>query len=121
MHTSAGRCGGRANKDIPDGGRVGHRPHCGSGKELGKILDAAIDVAADVIGIVLLKGKWVHYMSCQHTVAKARGKAFDLRFNALGHIECRAMRNMAVYPQGMLACWCPCRIEQALLCDQQKG
>ena len=54
---------------------------------LAKILDATVDIASDVIGVVLLHIQWPHHVSGQNTIAKAGGEALNLSLDAGGHIH----------------------------------
>ena len=56
-------------------------------EELRKILEAAINIAADKIGIVALHCGRSHRTSSDDPRAEAWGEAFDLRLNPLGHVH----------------------------------
>ncbi len=54
-------------------------------------------------------------MASQHAIAKARCKALNLRFEAIGHIEGRSVRHVTVGPKCVLALWCAGWIEERWL------
>src|SRR6266568_6767282 len=121
MHPSAGRRRRRANIDTLSRCRVRYRPDRRTCEELPEILHPAIDIATNVIRIILLKLKRVRDMPSQDAITEARRKALNLSFDPLRHVERRTVRNMAIRPQGLLPLRCACQIKQALLCNQHKG
>jgi hypothetical protein len=54
---------------------------------LPEVLDTAIDIAADIIRVVLLEFDGRYDVARQDTIAETRGEAFNLRFNAFSHIK----------------------------------
>src|SRR5262249_6547984 len=103
MHTPARRRGRRADVDTLRGCLVGVEAGDRPRVKLEEILHAAVDVAADVVGIIRLHRRRPKRTAGQDAVAEAWGKALDLSLDRRGHIYIRAVRHMAVSPGGMLA------------------
>ena len=83
-------------------------------------MGTAGDVASDVVGVARLqRGRTVDAFG-ENAVAKPGGEAFDLRFDPVGHVDGRAVRDVAVRPPGVLAVGCARRVEQALLGQQHE-
>jgi predicted amidohydrolase len=61
---------------------------CGARVELPPILDAAVEVAADVVGVVTRQRRGVHGVAGQNPVAEAGREALDLRLDLGGHVGC---------------------------------
>ena len=88
MHTAARRCGRRTDVQSLDRRRIRYEPEGGPRPELPQVLNAAVDVASDIIGIVLFHRSGRHDAACEDAIAKARREALNLRFDAPGHVEC---------------------------------
>src|SRR5581483_8239309 len=99
----AGGRRGRADVERAVGRRVGEGTDGGAGEELAEGLQAAVDVAVDVGRVVLLQGDGPHDAALEYAVAEARGEALDLRLDPLGHVDPRAVGDVAVAPHGVLA------------------
>ena len=80
------------------GVKAGHR----TGKQLAPVLHAAVNVSANVVGVILLKIMRGHRVPRQDAVAETGRETFDLLFYGSRHIDIRSMRNVAVRPAGML-------------------
>src|SRR5579884_1389632 len=87
VDAAAGWCGAGADVDAFAGSIVGDRLDGGAGIELPEILDAAVDVSADVVGIVMLVFGGCDNLVSKDASTKTGGKAFDLRDDTLGHID----------------------------------
>ena len=117
MHAAARRCGRRAHVQSLDWRRIRYESEGGPRPELPNILNSAVDVASDIVGIVLFHCGWRHDTARKDAVTKARCEALDLRFNAPGHIERRAAGDMAIGPGRVFSLWRARGIEQGLLDD----
>src|SRR6266487_1429906 len=113
MDTSTWRRGRRAEIDTLRRGRVGIEPNRRPCEQLPEILHATGDIAANIVGVVLLHRRRPKHAARQHAIAKAWRETLDLLLDPLGHVECRAVRNMAVGPGGVLALGRAGRVEQA--------
>ena len=87
VHSPARRRGRRAEIDSPRWCRIRYEADCGACEELPEVLDSAIDVTPNVIGIVSLKFYRGGDVTRQDAFAKARCEAFNLGLNTLCHIE----------------------------------
>ena len=94
-----------------------HQTQGGPCEELAQVLDPAVDVAADVIGVVLLERRWCHDVAGQDAVAKAGSKTLDLGLDAGCHVVRRPMGHVAVGPGGVSTGRSARWIEQTLLGD----
>src|SRR2546422_2171842 len=62
-----------------------------------------------------------HDVTSQHPVLKAGRKPLDLRFDSVGHVDCRTIGYVTVCPHRVLARGCPRGIEEAGLRKQHVG
>src|SRR5436189_198370 len=76
-------------------------PH-GSHEELRQIVGAAPDVTARHAEIVTLDPRRSHGVPRQDAAPKSRSQPLDLRFDAIGAIEARAVGHVTVRPPGVL-------------------
>ena len=75
----------------------------GAEQELAHVLDAAVDVAADVVGVVRLHRARAVHGSGQDEVPEARRIPLDLRLDRLGRVPGPAVGDVAVRPGDVLA------------------
>src|SRR5216683_6934990 len=101
MHATGGRRGGRAEVQTPIRCRV--EPRCWPDEELPQVGDSAVDVAADVVGIVALDVGRRHDVTGEDARGEARGESLDLRLDSLAHVDRRSIRHMAIGPTDVLA------------------
>lgn len=87
MHATTGRGGRGAEKKLLIRCGIRVEAQGGAGKELPEVLHAAINVAADVVGVVALQISRGGDMTGEDAVPKAGGEAFNLGFYALGHVK----------------------------------
>src|SRR5262245_26584180 len=87
---------GRGRADVHTFCRSGVKTASGPREELPQIHYPGGDVAAHQVGIAAFNLGWGHHMIRQHTVAKTRREAFDLKSDPLPHVECRAIGHVAV-------------------------
>src|SRR5207244_13582714 len=92
-----------------------------TGEELAQIGSTSVNVAANQIRVLLFNLLAIHRMAEENAFAKAGSEAFDLLFDALGHIERGTVGNVAVSPSRMLAFWSAGWIEKTRLREQHKG
>ena len=118
MYPSAGGCRGGAKVHIVKRGGIGIDLHSWAREELPGVLHSAVDVSADVVGVVLFKLRGSECVARQDEVAKAGGETFDLGLDALAHIEGRASGDVTIGPGGVFSLWRARRVEQALLGEQ---
>lgn len=83
-------------------------------------MGTAGDVASDVVGVTRLQRSRTVDAFGENAVAKPGCEALDLRFDPVGHVDGRAVRDVAVRPPGVLAVGCARRVEQALLGQQHE-
>src|SRR5690606_32048805 len=88
MNTPTRRCGRRAKIDAAQRGSIGVHLQRWARPKLPPILHAAVDVAADIVGVVRGHVRGSMHTPRQDTLAKARGKALDLRLDGRAHIQC---------------------------------
>src|SRR5437762_9303033 len=103
MRPAAGWGRRRADEDAGVRGRVRIAADRRPGPELAEILEAAEDVAADEVRIVVLDLGRSPGRNRQDPVPGARGEALDLAQDRLGHVDPRAVRDVTVGPDGVLA------------------
>src|SRR5438067_48511 len=101
MHATAGRRRRRAEIELAVGRRV--EPPCWTDEELPEVGDPAVDVAADVVGVMALDVGRTHDVTRQDARSESWGESFDLRLDPLAHVDGRSIRDMAVGPADMLA------------------
>ena len=88
---------------------------------MAQVVCAAAYVAAYHVRIVAFNLARIKGMARQYQVAKARSKSFYLPLYPLGHINGRAMRDVAVGPAGMLSLGRARVVEKALLREEYEG
>src|SRR5262245_60274287 len=115
VNAAAGRCRRGTNEHA-------FRRHCIRGQskgwpsnDLSQVLNAAANIAADVIGIVFFEIRRRHDMSMQDAITESGRETLDLRLDAISHVDLRIARHMTVSPSRMLAGRCASLIEQARL------
>ena len=81
---------------------------------------AAGDVPAGIVLVAPLDLRGRHDAPREDALAEARRKALELGLHALGHVDGRAVRDVAIHPRGLLAARRARRIEQALLADEHE-
>src|SRR5918994_179557 len=120
MHASARRRRGRTYvQPLCRGGvrvETDHRP----GQKLTEVHVAAAYVAADEVGVLPFEIRRPGDALRENTVPETGGETFYLRLDPLGHIEGRAVRDVAVRPHGVLALRSAGGVEEALLGEQDK-
>src|SRR5262245_9379576 len=120
VNAAAGRCR-RGTHEHPFRRRHIRRHSKGRpSNDLGQILNPAADVAADVIRIVLFEVRRRHRMSMQDAITESGRESFDLRLDAISHVNLRIARHMTISPRRMLARGCTSVIKQARLCEDNK-
>src|SRR5206468_11565941 len=62
----------------------------------------------------------IYHVPREHALAEARCEALELRLDALGHVDGRAVRHVAVGPDRVLARGRARLIEEALLADEHE-
>src|SRR5215207_380708 len=120
VHTHSGRRRGRADIEPLRRRRVRVESGHGPGEELSEIHDAAVDVAAHQVGVESFEVRRSHRVLGQDALLEARGEAFDLGLDPPCHVEGRAVGDVAVGPNGMLARRRAGRVEEALLRQQHE-
>src|SRR5918994_5592676 len=120
MHASARRRRGRTYvQPLCRGGvrvETDHRP----GQKLTEVHVAAAYVAADEVGVLPFEIRRPGDALRENTVPETGGETFYLRLDPLGHIEGRAVWDVAVGPDGVLALGSARLIEEALLGEQDE-
>src|SRR5829696_5317457 len=120
MHASARRRRGRTYvQSLCRGGvrvETDHRP----GQKLTEVHVPAAYVAADEVGVLPFEIRRPGDALRKNTVPETGGEAFYLRLDPLGHIEGRAVWDVAVGPDGVLALRSARLIEEALLGEQDE-
>ncbi len=113
MNAAARRSGRRADIQALDRRRISAARR--TQKKLSQIGRAATDVAPDVIGVVSFERGGRHNIFSDNTIAEAGRETLDLIFYPFGHIECRAVRNVAVSPSRVFSRRRAARVEKARL------
>src|SRR5207248_5737166 len=90
-------------------------------EELEAVVRAARDVASGAVRVVRLDLAGTRHRSRKDEIAKARREALDLRLDARGHVHRRAVRDVAVRPEGVLSRRGAGVVEKALLRDEHEG
>src|SRR5215217_4562924 len=120
MHASARRRRGRTYvQSLCRGGvrvETDHRP----GQKLTEVHVPAAYVAADEVGVLPFEIRRPGDALRKNTVPETGGETFYLVLDPLGHVEGRAVWDVAVGPDGVLAFRGSCFIEEALLGEQGK-
>src|ERR671910_471270 len=117
VDASARRRRRRAQVEPIGGGGVRIQAYGRPRVELTKVLEAAVDVPADVVRVACLYVGRAHGVPREDQVAEARSKALDLRLHPFRHVHGRPVRDMAVRPEGVLSGRGPRLVEEALLRD----
>ncbi len=86
--------------------------------ELTHVGDSSIDIAADVVGVVIVHRLGVHRVAGDDPISEARCESLDLRFDAVGHLDSRAVWYVTVGPDRFGASRGAVAVEQALLSEQ---
>src|SRR5213078_3696090 len=120
VHTSTGWCRCGAEINTVNRGRIRTKARDRSREQLRDILRAAVDVAADEIGIMPLKIGGKPYLSRQDALAKTGRETLDLILDPLRHVDFAAVGNMTISPRGMLTGRGARCIEQARLHDEDE-
>ena len=81
---------------------------------------AAVDVPADVVGVVCLQGGGPHRRAADDPLPEARCEPLHLGLDQLGRIPLPAVRDVTVGPCRVLSLRSPRRVEQALLRQQHE-
>ena len=103
VHPAARRRGRRAEEQPRVRRRVGHPAGDRPGEQLAQVLQPAVDVAADVVGVVRLHLGGRHRRPRQDEVAEPRREPLDLRLDPRGHVLGAAGGHVAVGPPDVLA------------------
>src|SRR3954454_4393366 len=69
--------------------------------ELAEVGEPTVDVATEIVGVVLLHGRRAHDVSLDDAVTEAGSESFDLRLDGIGHVDRRTVGDMAVPPTGL--------------------
>src|SRR5262249_16075617 len=98
-------------------GRSGIRypPCCWAREQLPYVHDATAHIATLIVRVVPLEIRRRQPAPCQDAFAEPRGKPLHLLLDCLRHLHSGAAGHMTVGPAGVLSLWCPRRVEQALL------
>src|SRR5215467_1093955 len=115
VNAAAGRCGGGAQVQPRQRGRIGARGQDRPREELPKCVASSPDVSIDLVRIRLLERGWWTHVPSQDQGPKAGRKALHLSLNALGHVLCRPEGHVAIGPAGVAADGRSARIEQTRL------
>src|SRR5439155_17767079 len=92
----------RADVDALQWCSVRHEPPRRAEEELGQVHCAAVQVTADEVAVVRLELGGAHRVAGEYAAAESGREPLDLRFDALGHVDRRAIRDVAVGPCGVL-------------------
>src|SRR5215218_2387302 len=101
-------------------GRVRVDPRHGPGEELSEIHVPPVYIAAHEVGVPPFEVGRPRDALLQNKIPETRGEALYLRLDPLGHIEGRAVWDVAVGPDGVLALGSARLIEEALLGEQDE-
>src|SRR5918993_925526 len=120
MHASARRRRGRTYvQSLCRGGvrvETDHRPS----QKLTEVHVPSVDIAADEVGVPPFEVGRPRSALRKNTVPETGGETFYLRLDPLRHVEGRAVWDVAVGPDGMLAFGGARLIEEALLGEQDE-
>src|SRR5699024_734180 len=114
VHTATRWSGGGADIHIGTGNVVRVEQACRTPKQLANILPSAIDITADISGIIAFHSLGIHAVHINNAVTKARSKTLDLVQNDFAHIPGRAVRHVAVSPAGVFTVRGAAVIKEAL-------
>src|SRR5262245_1266812 len=126
------RVGGEGAAEVVDAGargsgggaeidrRIGSSVEADRGAEKGlkEGHGAAGDVAADVVGVVMLDGGGVQLAAGEDAIAEAGGETLNLVLDRVSHIDGRGGGHMAIGPAGVFSVRRAGRIEQTLLGEE---
>src|ERR1039457_4197821 len=118
MDSAAGWGGGTAKVQSGEG-RTIEAPG-GTEEELAGIERAAIEIAADEVGIVAFHGGGAEKVAPQNALAEAGGKALHLRLNGIRHVRRGRVRQVAVGPGGMLSMGSAGGVEECVLDEENE-
>src|ERR1035438_5176006 len=113
MDSAAGRGGGTAEVQSGEG-RTIEAPG-GAEEELADIERAAIEIAADEVGIVVFHGGGAENVAAQDALPEAGGEALHLGLNGIGHVRRGRVGQVAVGPGGMLSLGSAGGVEKGVL------
>src|SRR5919202_4779062 len=82
----ARRCGRRTDEEAFRRSRVRIETYHGACVKLPNVLNAPVDISANVIGVVLLHRGRAHNAARKNPLPKARRESLDLSLDAIGHI-----------------------------------
>ena len=119
VYPTAGRRRSATEEDTGERGTV--QAACGAEEELPQIECAAVEIAANQIGIMSFHAGGAEHMAAQNTLAEAGGEAFHLGFDGVRHVQGRAVGNMAIGPGGVLAGGRAGGVEESVLREEDKG
>ena len=113
VHATAGGRRRRAQVEAVDRRAPGVETEAGAGNELAEVGDAAGDVAADVVGVMVLESGRGEFVAGEDTITEAGRDPLDLSFDAAGHVDRRTVGHVAVGPHRVGALGRPGRVETA--------
>src|SRR5215208_151137 len=120
VHTPARRRRRGADIEAISRGRVRVEPWNGPGEELPQVHRPSDDVAADEVGVPPFEvGRSCGALG-QDEIPEARCEALNLSLDPLRHVEGRAVRDVAVGPDGVLTLWRTRPVEEAMLGEQDE-
>lgn len=93
----------------------------GAEEELAEVECAAVDVAADEVFVHGLEGLGRGDVAGENAVAEAGGEALDLGFDAIGHVECGAVGEVAIGPEDVAVLRCAGGVAEGWLGDEDEG
>ena len=82
---------------------------------------AAADIASDQVGVAGFQVGGKHYVAGGDAIAEAGSEPLDLIFDAVGHVYCGAVGDMAVGPESVFAIGGASVVEEAGLHQQDVG
>src|SRR5581483_5731238 len=103
VDAAAGRRRGRAQIHPVERRPVRHEAPGRTEEQLAQVHRAVVEVAADEAAVVRLERRRPHRVTGEHDVSEPGREAFDLRLDPLGHVDRRAVRQVAVGPRGLAA------------------
>src|SRR5215213_3743770 len=121
MDTGSGRGSCRTEVQPMIGGRVRIQDApAGSREQLAHVESATRYVAAHVVRVCLFHLGRTGSDLREDPLAEAGRKSLYLAKDWLGHVDGRAIGDVAVRPDRVLPRRCTCAVEQALLCEQHE-
>src|SRR5579875_2889202 len=118
MHAAPRWSRGRAEIETRVGCAVGDETGQGAGKKLKEISRTAINIAADIVGIIGFQLRGWGHVPGQNARTETWRETLDLLLDTLCHVKAAAVRHVAIGPHGLLACRGARRVKKALLCQQ---